>query len=113
MAESKSNSCRLLTILMILSLLVACNPTPNYSREECNERALQQQYAKECHGYYPANHPYIIRSGGYGGGYTGGGYYRRTTTGTGKTTVTKFAPIRTGVGRSGFGSFGRGGFGGS
>lgn len=113
MAESKSNTCKLLTILMISSLLVACNPTPNYSREECDSRALQQQYAKECYGYYPAHHPYIIRSGGYGGGYTGGGYYRRTTAGTGSTKATKFTPIRTRVGRSGFGSFGRSGHGGS
>lgn len=98
---------------MVSSLVVACNPTPNYSREECDQKALQEQYAKECYQYYPVNHPYFIRSGGYGGGYTGGGYYQRTTTGTGKTAVTKFAPIRTGVGRSGFGSFGRGGSGGS
>jgi hypothetical protein len=98
---------------MISSLLVACNPTPNYSREKCDQRALQQQYAKECYRYYPANHAYIIRSGGYGGGYTGGGYYQRTTTGTGGTKVTKFAPIRTRVGSSGFGSFGRSKVGGS
>lgn len=107
-----SNMFRLLTLIMISSLLIACNPTPNYSRQECDRNLEQKQYARECYKHYPPSHPYIVNGGGYGG-YSQGGYYTRTTTGTGKSSVTKFTPVRTSVGRTGFGSFGRGGFGGS
>ncbi len=110
--QPKLNTFRLLTLIMISSLLIACNPTPNYSKQECDRNYERKQYARECYKHYPPSHPYIVNSGGYGS-YSQNGYYTRTTTGTGKSAVTKSTPVKTSVGRTGFGSFGRGGFGGS
>jgi hypothetical protein len=99
---------KIITLLMISSLAVACNPTPKYTKEECNAQAQKQEYAKECFKHYPPGQSYFVQSGGNYGGYSGGGYYSPV-----KGKPGSFAPVKAPSfsGRSGFGSFGRGGFG--
>ena len=97
---------KLATIVMTLSLVVACQPTPKYTREECDSHAARREYARECLHNYSAGHSYFIYSGGTRGGYRGGGYYSPVV---GKPGT--FAPVKSPsfTGRTGFGSWGRGG----
>ena len=92
---------------MTSSLIVACTPTPRYTKQECDSQSRKQEYAQKCLKYYPPGHSYFIYSGGHGG-YSGGGYYSPVRGNPGI-----FAPVKSPsfAGRSGFGSFGRGGFG--
>lgn len=106
MDSLKPSLLKLATIVMTLSLVVACQPTPKYTREECDAHAARQEYARECFHNYPPGHSYYTYSGGTGGGYRGGGYYSPVLGKPGR-----FAPVKSPSfsGRTGFGSWGRGG----